>query len=194
MEKSGAWGKTHWGAAAYVCAPHVARPWRRGAAAGAQRSLPGPLSRLVLNHMLSALGAVAAGLTPERIALALVAVASVRLLLAFVPALLHGGISLGLFRERERMATAPQSEPEEEIPDYPEAEKADFSLEALRAFDGSDSSKPLLVGCKSNIYDMAKGKDFYGKVSGRVRAVADCPARCPRRPPHLVPARPPAVY
>eukprot|EP00793_Prasinoderma_coloniale_P005139 PRCOL_00000900-RA len=113
--------------------------------------------------MLSALGAVAAGLTPERIALALVAVASVRLLLAFVPALLHGGISLGLFRERERMATAPQSEPEEEIPDYPEAEKADFSLEALRAFDGSDSSKPLLVGCKSNIYDMAKGKDFYGK-------------------------------
>ena len=58
---------------------------------------------------------------------------------------------------------ASPSDQELEIPDYPPAEQCDLSPEALRAYDGSDAHKPLLVAAKGHIYDMAAGKDFYGK-------------------------------
>ena len=67
-----------------------------------------------------------------------------------------------LFNRRRGVMASP-SDQELEIPDYPPAEQCDLSPEALRAYDGSDAHKPLLVAAKGHIYDMAAGKDFYGK-------------------------------
>ena len=44
----------------------------------------------------------------------------------------------------------------------PEAEERDYSLEELAAFDGSDPSKPLLIAVRGHVYDVTRGRDFYG--------------------------------
>jgi membrane-associated progesterone receptor component len=44
----------------------------------------------------------------------------------------------------------------------PEAEVRDYSLDELPEYDGSDPSKPLLVGVRGNVYDVTRGRDFYG--------------------------------
>ena len=38
----------------------------------------------------------------------------------------------------------------------------DLTTEELSAFDGSDSSKPLLVAIKGIVYDVTAGASFYG--------------------------------
>ena len=47
-------------------------------------------------------------------------------------------------------------------PPLPEAEARDYTLAELAAFDGSDSGKPLLIGIKGYVYDVGRGRDFYG--------------------------------
>jgi hypothetical protein len=37
-----------------------------------------------------------------------------------------------------------------------------LSLEQLRAYDGSDPDKPLLIAVRGQIYDMSSGRSFYG--------------------------------
>ena len=44
----------------------------------------------------------------------------------------------------------------------PEAEERDYSLAELAAFDGSDPSKPLLIAIRGHIYDVTRGRGFYG--------------------------------
>lgn len=44
----------------------------------------------------------------------------------------------------------------------PEAEERDYSLAELGAFNGSDPSKPLLMGIRGEVYDVTRGRDFYG--------------------------------
>ena len=44
----------------------------------------------------------------------------------------------------------------------PEAEARDYSLSELAAYDGSDSAKPLLIGIRGQVYDVTRGRDFYG--------------------------------
>lgn len=44
----------------------------------------------------------------------------------------------------------------------PQAEERDYSLSELSGFDGSDSSKPLLIGIRGHVYDVTRGRDFYG--------------------------------
>ena len=47
-------------------------------------------------------------------------------------------------------------------PPLPGAEARDYTLAELAAFDGSDSGKPLLIGIKGYVYDVGRGRDFYG--------------------------------
>lgn len=45
---------------------------------------------------------------------------------------------------------------------FPEAEVRDYSLDELPEYDGTDASKPILVGVRGNVYDVTRGRDFYG--------------------------------
>lgn len=44
----------------------------------------------------------------------------------------------------------------------PEAEERDYGLSDLAAYDGSDPGKPLLIGIRGQVYDVTRGRDFYG--------------------------------
>jgi len=44
----------------------------------------------------------------------------------------------------------------------PEGEERDYSLSELSEYDGSDSTKPLLVAIRGQVYDVTRGRDFYG--------------------------------
>lgn len=48
------------------------------------------------------------------------------------------------------------------IAPLPEAEERDYSLSELSGYDGSDPSRPLLVGIRGYVYDVTRGRDFYG--------------------------------
>lgn len=47
-------------------------------------------------------------------------------------------------------------------PPLPEAEERDYLLRELGDYDGSDPSKPLLVAIRGYVYDVGRGRDFYG--------------------------------
>jgi len=53
---------------------------------------------------------------------------------------------------------ANQPEPE---PELPEMEKQDFTLEELRKYNGNDDPR-ILLGINGNVYDVTRGKGFYG--------------------------------
>lgn len=44
----------------------------------------------------------------------------------------------------------------------PEAEERDYCLDELCELDGSDPSKPVLIGLRGHVYDVTRGRDFYG--------------------------------
>jgi membrane-associated progesterone receptor component len=51
---------------------------------------------------------------------------------------------------------------EEPTAPLPEAEERDYSLVELAAYDGSDPGKPLLIAVRGQVYDVTRGRDFYG--------------------------------
>nr|CAD1829085.1 unnamed protein product [Ananas comosus var. bracteatus] len=55
-------------------------------------------------------------------------------------------------------ATAP---PPPYVPAEP-VQVGDITAEELRAYDGSDPKKPLLMAIKGNVYDVSLGRLFYG--------------------------------
>lgn len=60
-------------------------------------------------------------------------------------------------------------EPEPEIEPIEVGEITAFELEQ---YDGRDPTKPLMMAIKGNIYDVTKGKDFYGPPDGPYCAFA----------------------
>ncbi|MEM7435469.1 MAG: cytochrome b5-like heme/steroid binding domain-containing protein [Myxococcota bacterium] len=56
----------------------------------------------------------------------------------------------GLFRR------APEAAP------LPKAEARDYALSELTRFDGSDPTRPLLIAIRGRVYDVTRGRDFYG--------------------------------
>ena len=48
--------------------------------------------------------------------------------------------------------------------DYAPLEARDFTLEELKYYDGTDN-KPLCISVKHIVYDVTKGKNFYGPGS-----------------------------
>ncbi|MEM9731783.1 MAG: cytochrome b5-like heme/steroid binding domain-containing protein, partial [Myxococcota bacterium] len=51
---------------------------------------------------------------------------------------------------------------EDPAPPLPTAEARDYTRAELAAYDGSDPRKPLLVGIRGRVYDVTRGRDFYG--------------------------------
>jgi len=44
----------------------------------------------------------------------------------------------------------------------PEAEERDYTLSELANYDGADPDEPLLIGIRGQVYDVTRGRDFYG--------------------------------
>lgn len=65
---------------------------------------------------------------------------------------------MGLRRIFSRLF-GPGQEPSVPIPD---AEERDYARSELAAYDGSDPGKPLLIGIRGHVYDVTRGRDFYG--------------------------------
>lgn len=67
----------------------------------------------------------------------------------------------GMFVSPEAAAARRSVLPEPQIPQEP-VEIGEVTIEELRAYDGSDIKKPLLMAIKGNIYDVSKSRMFYG--------------------------------
>lgn len=66
-------------------------------------------------------------------------------------------IAVGRSMRDKRHQAAP------EAPPLPKAEARDYTADELRGFDGSDPTKPILLSVKGTIYDVTRGRSFYGK-------------------------------
>jgi membrane-associated progesterone receptor component len=44
----------------------------------------------------------------------------------------------------------------------PQAQERDYTLAELAGYDGSDAAKPLLIGIRGYVYDVTRGRDYYG--------------------------------
>ena len=62
-----------------------------------------------------------------------------------------GSLLAKLFSKKE----APRAPP-------PQAEERDYALSELSSYDGSDPARPLLIGIRGQVYDVTRGRDFYG--------------------------------
>ena len=62
---------------------------------------------------------------------------------------------MGFFSRLFRKRKAPP-------PPLPEAEERDYWLSELSEYDGSDPTKPLLLAIRGYVYDVGRGRDFYG--------------------------------
>jgi hypothetical protein len=47
-------------------------------------------------------------------------------------------------------------------PNRPPAEQRDYTKSELKAFDGTDLTKPILLSVKGKVFDVSKGELFYG--------------------------------
>jgi membrane-associated progesterone receptor component len=52
-----------------------------------------------------------------------------------------------------------KKEPHEPLP---AAEERDYTLSEIAAYDGSDPARPLLIGIRGHVYDVTRGRAFYG--------------------------------
>jgi len=41
--------------------------------------------------------------------------------------------------------------------------RGDLTMKELKKYDGSDEDKPILIAAKGVVYDVTRGRDFYGK-------------------------------
>lgn len=48
------------------------------------------------------------------------------------------------------------------IPELPKLKKRDFTVEELRKYDGNGEDGRVLVAVNGNVYDVTKGRRFYG--------------------------------
>jgi membrane-associated progesterone receptor component len=44
----------------------------------------------------------------------------------------------------------------------PVAERRDYSLEELAGYDGTDPTRPILLAARGRIFDVTRGRGFYG--------------------------------
>jgi Cytochrome b5-like Heme/Steroid binding domain. len=47
-------------------------------------------------------------------------------------------------------------------PELPKMKKQDFTVEELRAYDGTGPDKRILIAVNSKVFDVTKGHRFYG--------------------------------
>ena len=61
-----------------------------------------------------------------------------------------------LLKKRRRRRTGGSPAP------LPEAEARDYALTELAHYDGSDPRRPLLIAIRGHVYDVTRGRSFYG--------------------------------
>ncbi|XP_078438133.1 membrane steroid-binding protein 1-like [Wolffia australiana] len=76
-------------------------------------------------------------------------------------------LMVGVYRLVSGMFVAPATGPPRAGPAAyvappPPVQIGDVTLDELRAYDGSDPSKPLLMAIKGQIYDVSRSRMFYG--------------------------------
>lgn len=62
-----------------------------------------------------------------------------------------------IYASRRQANTGPRPEPQ-----LPPLKKRDFTLEQLREFDGRGKEGRLLIAVNSKVFDVTRGKRFYG--------------------------------
>uniref|UniRef100_A0A1D1YLY0 Membrane steroid-binding protein 2 n=1 Tax=Anthurium amnicola TaxID=1678845 RepID=A0A1D1YLY0_9ARAE len=78
-------------------------------------------------------------------------------------------LMVGVYRLVSGMFVAPEAEVARPVPSEAEplvppepVQIGDVSVEELRAYDGSDPKKPLLMAIKGQVYDVSRSRMFYG--------------------------------
>jgi membrane-associated progesterone receptor component len=70
-----------------------------------------------------------------------------------------------------RASPKPEPEPETE---EPLPKKAVWTLEEISKYNGQSEKRPILMGIEGKVFDVTKGRDYYGKDGGyRVLAGRD---------------------
>jgi membrane-associated progesterone receptor component len=54
-----------------------------------------------------------------------------------------------------------RTDPAAKLP-LPVAERRDYTLEELAGYDGSDPTRPILLAARGRIFDVTRGRGFYG--------------------------------
>ncbi|KAJ3658201.1 hypothetical protein Zmor_009955 [Zophobas morio] len=70
---------------------------------------------------------------------------------------LIGFLVYKILKSRQDVPTSKASEPE-----LPKLKKRDFTVEELKKYDGTQEDGRVLVAVNGNVYDVTKGKRFYG--------------------------------
>lgn len=60
-------------------------------------------------------------------------------------------------KEREKALAAAAAKDNEVVVEKP------YGLKELREYDGSDTAKPILMAVNYKVFNVTKGKEFYGK-------------------------------
>lgn len=71
--------------------------------------------------------------------------------------ILIGVLVYKIFKSRQEV---PESAPPE--PELPKLKKRDFTIEELKKYDGLQDEGRVLVAVNGNVFDVTKGKRFYG--------------------------------
>lgn len=69
-------------------------------------------------------------------------------------------IGVLLYKIAKSYISGTQTQPEE--PPLPKLKKRDFTLEELKQYDGNGKDGRVLVAVNGSVYDVTKGKRFYG--------------------------------
>lgn len=78
-------------------------------------------------------------------------------------------------RPREALAPSTAADAEDDVPFPAAMPRGDVTVAELRKHDGSDPARPLLLAAKGVVYDVSRGRDFYGRGGAyHAFAGADC--------------------
>lgn len=59
-------------------------------------------------------------------------------------------------------------------PELPKLKKRDFTVEELKKYDGTQEDGRVLVAVNGNVYDVTKGKRFYGPGKCQTTSLISC--------------------
>ena len=66
--------------------------------------------------------------------------------------------------KKKKQSVKEATEKEEDEASSISMPKGDLTVAELKKYDGSDPSLPVLVAAKGRVYDMTKGRDYYGRA------------------------------
>ncbi|KAM0854699.1 hypothetical protein ACQ4PT_050255 [Festuca glaucescens] len=65
--------------------------------------------------------------------------------------------------QQQEQGTEAEAEAEPFVPPFPDpVQVGEITLEQLRAYDGKDPAKSILIAIRGQVYDVSRGRLFYG--------------------------------